>query len=84
MSKLEKLIDKLLARPSDFTWSELLTLLKGLGYKQLKIGKTGGSRARFIHIDYPTIIMHRPHPGRELKRYQVDYLLDLLSREELL
>jgi|LGVE01.1.fsa_nt_gb hypothetical protein len=49
MSRKDKLLLRLQQRPKDFTWDELSVLLKSLGYKQAKSGKTGGSRRRFIH-----------------------------------
>ena len=39
MSKHEKLVKRFLNRPVDFTWNELTTLLKDLGYVQSKAGR---------------------------------------------
>ena len=47
MSKLEKLIAKLLNEQASFTWQELETLLRRLGYQQLQ-GQ--GSRIKFHQI----------------------------------
>jgi hypothetical protein len=47
VSKKDKLVSKLLKRPNDFTWNELTSLLKSFGYREVKTGKTGGSRRRF-------------------------------------
>ncbi len=44
MSKAEKLIEKLKSRPKDFTWDEMLKVLKYFGYEQMAQGKTGVSR----------------------------------------
>ncbi len=33
MSKRDKLIQRFLALPGDFTWRELVTMLKGFGYE---------------------------------------------------
>ncbi len=49
MSRKLKLIARLLRRPKDFTWGELVTLLNHLGYKETEKGKTGGSRRKFVH-----------------------------------
>lgn len=84
MSKFEKLIDRFLEKPTDFTWQELIRLLTGLGYKEAGSGKTGGSRTRFIHNEYPTIILHKPHPKPILKRYQIYDIIDLLRHEGIL
>jgi hypothetical protein len=47
MSKNEKLVQRLLSLPKDFTWKELVKLLALFGYAELKKGKTGGSRRKF-------------------------------------
>jgi hypothetical protein len=83
MTKLEKLIDKLLSKPKDFTWAELAKLLAGFGYEQIRIGKTGGSRMRFVNTDYPPIVLHRPHPKLVLRRYQLEEVINLLKQEML-
>lgn len=83
MTKLEKLIDRFLSKPTDFSWQELVKLLNGFGYTQISTGKTAGSRARFIHPEYPPIILHKPHPKPILKRYQIINIIELLQQEEL-
>lgn len=84
MTKIEKLIDRFLSKPTDFTWAELKKLMAGFGFKEITGGKTGGSRVRFIHRDHPPVLLHKPHPGKILKRYQVDWVLALLRQEDLL
>ena len=84
MGRNEKLLARLKQRPKDFTWGELASLLKSLGYVQRKTGKTGGSRRRFVHATAPTITLHKPHPGRIVKRYVINDILDLLRREGMI
>lgn len=84
MTKREKLIDRLLAKPKDFVWDELVKILNGFGYQPISGGKTGGSRARFIHPAHPPIILHKPHPKPILKRYQLEEIINLLKQEKLL
>lgn len=84
MSKKEKLIAKLLRRPNDFTWNELTSLLKSFGYSEVKIGKTGGSRRRFIHSSAAAITLHKPHPQNTLKKYAIDQLIEQLQQEDLI
>ncbi|MCC2667326.1 MAG: hexulose-6-phosphate synthase [Gammaproteobacteria bacterium] len=84
MTKQKKLTERLLLKPKDFTWNELEKVLASFGYKQISGGKTGGSRVRFIHPDYPPVILHKPHPKRILKRYQLEGIIDLLKQEKLL
>lgn len=85
MSKIDKLKKRFLSKPKDFTYDELLTLLKGLGYEESNKGKTSGSRVSFIHKETKHIItLHKPHPSNILKAYQVNQILDELIKQELL
>lgn len=84
MSRKDKLIVRLKQKPKDFTWDELIVLLRALGYQQVKSGKTGGSRTRFAHSSAPPMTLHRPHPDNVLKRYMIDDILDILEREGLI
>jgi len=81
MSRRGKLIERLKRKPRDFTWNELVTVLKGLGYAELKRGKSSGPRRRFVHETAATISIHEPHPGNELKAYQVELVLETLTQE---
>jgi hypothetical protein len=84
MTKRQKLIERLLLKPKDFTWDEPAKILTGFGYELVSGGKTGGSRVRFIHSIYPPVILHKPHPRPILKRYQLESIIDLLKQEGLL
>ena len=81
MSKRDKLIQRFLALPRDFTWQELVTMLEGFGYLQFGGGKSGGSRVKFLHEERPPIILHRPHPTPILKRYQMEQIMVVLREE---
>lgn len=84
MSRKDKLLARLQQRPKDFTWSELVSLLNSLGYKQVKTGKTGGSRRRFVHKTAAAITLHKPHPKNILKMYIIDDILELIKKEGML
>ncbi len=84
MSRKEKLISRFLQRPKDFTWDELTSLLKHIGYREVVLGKTGGSRRRFVHPSAATITLHKPHPQNILKQYAIDQVLDVLKQEDML
>lgn len=85
MSKKEKLAVRLKRKPTDFTYSELRTLLSGMGYAEDSKGKTSGSRVSFINETTKHIIsLHKPHPGNILKRYQINIIVDELIKMELL
>ena len=84
MTRKEKLIQRFQQRPKDFTWDELAVLLKSLGHREIKVGRTGGSRRRFVHEKAVTITLHKPHPQNVLKRYAVDQILEILRQEEMI
>lgn len=84
MTKRDKLVQRFLSRPRDFTWQELTNMLKNLGYEEAVAGKTGGSRVRFVHPDHPPICLHKPHPTPVIKRYQIEQITELLKEEGLL
>ena len=69
MSKIEKLIKRLLSKPADFSWEELVKVLNYFGYVENKNGKTGGSRRRFVDGENNIITLHKPHPSNILKPY---------------
>jgi hypothetical protein len=84
MDRTDKLLERLRRRPRDFTWEELTTLLRRLEFRQVRPGRTAGSRRRFIHPDGCVISLHEPHPTRILKRYQIDQIIETLEREGLI
>ena len=85
MTKRNKIIDRLLSRPKDFTYDELVSLLKIFGYEEAKTGKTTGSRRAFILKTKGHIIrLHKSHPGNVLRIYQIDFIIGELKKENLL
>ena len=82
MSKRDKLIERLLERPSDFTYDEAETHLGRLGYREDNRGRTSGSRVAFVNIKTNHIIrLHKPHPTNILRMYQIDELTDILRNQ---
>ncbi len=63
---------------------KLVRLLEGLDYTEAKVGKTGGSRRRFLHQTAPVIALHKPHPGSIVKMYVIDDVLRVLTEESLI
>lgn len=84
MGKKDKLIERLKSKPKDFTFEETETLLEYLGYKRNDKGRTSGSRIAFKNSGHKTIMLHKPHPRKELLEYQVKELLRTLKEEGLL
>lgn len=82
MSRRRKLIRRFLAKPRDFSFAELTALLRGYGYSEMKSGQSSGSRAAFINEDSKHIIrLHKPHPSKILKRYQLDEIESELCKK---
>ena len=83
MSKKDKLIDRLLKKPKDFTFDEMASLLSYFGY-ELKQSSTG-SGVKFIKDGSNEVInFHKPHPNGILKRYVLDQVIEKLRKDGLL
>ena len=75
MGQKEKLIERLKSKPKTFTFDDAESLLRYFAY---------GSRIMFVSEEHPPIMMHRPHPRKELLEYQVKQLIQVLEQEGLL
>ncbi len=85
MGKKEKLIERLKAKPKNFTFDEAETLLGLLSYTRTNKGKTSGSRVMFKSEELSSVILlHKPHPRKELLEYQVKQLIEVLEKEDLI
>ena len=85
MGQKEKLIAKFKSNPKDFTFDDAESLLNFFTYKRSNKGKTSGSRVMFTSDEYKTkILLHKPHPRKELLEYQVKQLIEQLEQEGLL
>jgi hypothetical protein len=85
MSRKEKIIARFLSRPKDFTFEELVNLLKIFKYQEVKTGKTSGSARAFIRINSSHIIrLHKPHPGNVMRIYQIDLIINELKKQNLI
>ncbi|MDR2568769.1 MAG: type II toxin-antitoxin system HicA family toxin [Oscillospiraceae bacterium] len=81
MSKSNKLLERLLLRPKDFTFKELEKLLFSFGFILSNVGRTSGSAVRFInHLNKHIIRIHKPHPHPELKAYVINFVINELKK----
>lgn len=81
MSTKEKLIDRFLSMPTDFTYGELVRLFRLFGFVESQKGRTSGSRVEFVSLDEgKTFMMHKPHPANRIKSYAMKQVLEYLSR----
>jgi len=85
VSKLEKILDRIISSSGTITYAELIFVLSKLGYKEIKTGKTSGSRVAFYNDSKKLLIrLHKPHPGNELKDYQIKLILSHLQQNKLI
>ena len=84
MSKKEKLIQKLKAQSKSFSYEDAKVLLEYLNFLENNKGKTSGSRVMFSSETHGNIMLHKPHPRKELKSYQIKQLKDFLEQEDLI
>ena len=84
MGTKEKLRDRFLKMPSDFTFDEMLRLLEGYGYVKSDKGRTSGSRVIFKNGDKRPIMLHKPHPGNIVKGYAMKQVYDNLKEAGLI
>ena len=79
MSIKEKIKERFLKFPSDFTFDEMQQLLSHYGYVRSGKGHTSGSRVIFKNSDKRPIMLHKPHPGNIVKRYAMHQVYDYLK-----
>ena len=79
MGTREKLIERFLKTPTDFTFNEIRTLLGYFGYEQINKGKTSGSRVIFKNGNKRPIMLHKPHPGNIVKDYALKQIYEDLK-----
>jgi len=78
MSKKDKLIERFKKLPKDFHYDEMVRLLGYYDYKEVKKGKTSGSRVKFENEE-DSIILHKPHPSGIMKVYMLKQIKEKLG-----
>jgi hypothetical protein len=82
MSKQEKALRRLASKPTDFTWSELTSLMTSL---DIELIYASGSARKFLNpATDEQFAIHQPHPSNILKRYQISGAVDFLKKGGLL
>ena len=81
MSKQEKLFERFISVPADFTWDELKKILSSFGYSEISKGKTAGSRKKFVDIDGNLILLHKLHPSNIVKKYALKQIIENLNEK---
>ncbi|MFM5364049.1 type II toxin-antitoxin system HicA family toxin [Aeromonas veronii] len=76
MGTHDKLWERLHSKPKDFTWQELTSLLKSLGFEVMN---GSGSRRKFVHTETKKVIsLHEPHPEKIIKMYVIKDVIENL------
>lgn len=85
MTKKDKLIDRFLSQPKDFTFDETVRLLCGFGYSVHNKGATSGSRIRFKNEENGQYIdIHKPHPDSIMKGWMMKTIYQHLKENKLI
>lgn len=72
MGTREKLIERFIKQPKDFTFEESVKLFSYFGYEKHNKGASSGSRIRFFNLETGNFInLHRPHPGSIMKSWMM-------------
>jgi len=80
MSKKDKLIKRFKGLPKDFHYDEVVRLLRYYEFKEVKKGKTSGSRVKFENKEKEdSIILHKPHPSGIMKVYMLKQIKEKLE-----
>ena len=65
MTQAEKRIADFIRADSSFPYREFEKMMRGLGYREMKRSKTGGSRRKFYNASANHYLrLHEPHDGR--------------------
>lgn len=78
-NKQDKARDRLKSVPKDYTFTEARSFLVSLGFTEYNKGKSSGSRVMFAKNGVK-ILLHKPHPGNEMKQYAVRQLKEQLEK----
>lgn len=77
MSKLEKLIKKLLSRPPEARFDDIYTILRAYGYQEIR---SKGSHHAFENVNGDIIIVPKKG-GQKVKRTYIEEIIIKLNLE---
>ncbi len=75
MSKKQKLYKRILEKPKDFRFNELVKVIQDCGYT---LDNVNGSHYIYIHQDLQTLTIPNKTP---VKSYLIDQVLDIVRNE---
>ena len=78
-NKQRKILKRIFDKPtkSDIKWQEVVSLLNGVG--ATIHDSASGSRVAVSYENF-RMILHKPHPQKEIKKYVVNDLRDFFTR----
>ncbi|MEL0621750.1 type II toxin-antitoxin system HicA family toxin [Marinomonas arenicola] len=82
MGKHQRAKEKIFKVPTstNLTWKEASGYLESIGFTKIE---GDGSRIKYFHEFTKTlVIIHKPHPGNELKEYLVRQIREHLKKHE--
>lgn len=83
--QITKILDRIIRNSGTVSYAELMYVLIKLGYREIKTGKTSGSQVAFYNESKKLLIrLHKPHPGNELKDYQIKLIHAHFEQNKLL
>jgi len=63
----------------------LASLINSYGYVEENRGRSSGSAVMFYNRELNDKIMfHKPHPGKELKKYILEMIIEKLTKNKML
>ena len=78
MSKTDKQLQRLLTLPKDFSWSELVAVMKKHNFD---LYSSSGSGRKFMHKTTEVVCnLHEPHPNKILKPYALKIAINALKQ----
>ena len=84
MNKNDKIVERFMTLPKEFTFDEMEKLLTYFGYEKSNKGKTLGSRVIFKKDGSAPILLHKPHPSNIMKEYALKQVYNVLRNNELI
>ncbi len=84
MSTKDKLIQRFLTLPKDFTYEEVVRLFAIFGFEEFSKGNTSGSRVQFYRNEGQSYIMHKPHPSSIIKPTALKQLAAYIKEQKLI
>lgn len=76
MSKLDKKLNRLRSKPTDFRWQDVEYIFSKLGFTKIE---GDGSRVKFYNQEKDLLtLFHKPHPSPNVKHYAIKQMLEFL------